>query len=865
MSSTSLLSRIPILLRHSSSGARRQVTSLAAPTLHPSLDRWHWQQVRYKRRDGNTDRERKPSKKQLKKYNRKIQTIQAKQDKHSAPGSKAGPRREFAQALKQSYLESGDDADQDLLDYDFNDALLDDLMGNTKDLSSQPTPEPVYLGDKHRKYFNHVADQMARYRRTMEQLKEGMSEEEAALIEATELPSDKDLSLVVRSYRDRRGTRRDPVGIVKALRHILQDLQVPISIFGEHTYTSLLSSCRTPAEGRRIFKMMKENKHPISSYSWSILVDLYAKVADFEGCASTMDEMVEVGGVAPTLPAFTSLLSACYKVCNDGRIPHSIRARAGEMAWNKWQEMRVVGINPDVMAYGAILRVCAARGHAERAINLLEEMQQMEVKPTTLCFSSALRAVARSHAIAVRFERGSSERHRRREFLTQHHGNMARSLVVMAENAEVEQDDGFVAALILCAASAGDMATAKAIYVASEIRRLDQLRTIGSDEHLARLRGDESPQLISEEQQQLLSSTGTLSSNTSIDLPDEENMPLVKLKGEGEMRSFETREYGNDTRTLSGILHACALAVDKRGMGLMWQGRENKGYLCDNSLRLLTARRVPQYISNSIPGEGTTDNLTWEGEYADVDRKHKLGKRSKFKGVWEDENSAATLDELDESYLKMFVDKDGKLRPEFQKMTPDDVWKLKYGSEEDGDDLLRLSGGEQGTFEYDEKNVKTTGNLYFDTDLMRCVTASVAPTAPTVSKSKHEKYDDVILAVKDELRDAPDDYAGTSKEELFFDDTEMRWKTRTKVKTPDVLGKTRPECGILSLDDIDQVSCTSELHNSLPGHLHVTTKHVNDDYSCCFPGSTPGYIETANFQSALLNLYAVFGCFLDNI
>jgi pentatricopeptide repeat protein len=519
--------------------------------------------------------------------------------------------------------------------------------------------------------------------------------------------------------------------------------------------------------------------------------------------------------------------------------------------------MRVVGINPDVMAYGAILRVCAARGHAERAINLLEEMQQMEVKPTTLCFSSALRAVARSHAIAVRFERGSSERHRRREFLTQHHGNMARSLVVMAENAEVEQDDGFVAALILCAASAGDMGTAKAIYVASEIRRLDQLRTIGSDEHLARLRGERAPELINDEQR-LLSSNGTFSNNASIAISAERNMSLAKPKAEGEMRSFEAREYGNDTRTLSGILHACALAVDKKGLGLMWQGRENKGYLCDNSLRLLTARRVPQYTSNSIPGEGTTDNLTWEGEYADVDRKHKLGKRSKFKGVWEDENSAATLDELDESYLKMFVDKEGKLRPEFQKMTPDDLWKLKYGSEEDNDDRLRLPVDEQDKTEHKEKNVQTTSNLYFDTKLMRWVTASVEMTVSETRKDNH-------VAVKDDLRVAPDNSAETLEEELFFDDTEMRWKTRTKIKTSDLVEKTRFESQILSLDDNDQVSRRTELLNSLPGHLHVTKKHVNDDCLCCFPGSTLGYIETASFPNILRSLYAMFGCFLDNL
>lgn len=60
----------------------------------------------------------------------------------------------------------------------------------------------------------------------------------------------------------------------------------------------------------------------------------------------------------------------------------------------------------EVMAYGAILRLCAVRGQPERAIGLLEDMERFEVKPTTLCFTAALRAVARSHETAIRYERG---------------------------------------------------------------------------------------------------------------------------------------------------------------------------------------------------------------------------------------------------------------------------------------------------------------------------------------------------------------------------------------------------------------------------------------------------------------------------
>ena len=101
-----------------------------------------------------------------------------------------------------------------------------------------------------------------------------------------------------------------------------------------------------------------------------------------------------------------------------------------------------------------IIRLCSARGQPERAINLLEEMHRFDVKPTTLCFSSALRAVARSHEIGTRFERGWSQKQLRRESFTAHHGKMAREIVIMAENAEVEFDDGFVSALMLCAAAA---------------------------------------------------------------------------------------------------------------------------------------------------------------------------------------------------------------------------------------------------------------------------------------------------------------------------------------------------------------------------------------------------------------------------
>ena len=70
-------------------------------------------------------------------------------------------------------------------------------------------------------------------------------------------------------------------------------------------------------------------------------------MGDFEGCGEVLKEMVSHGGHAPTQAAYTSLLAACYKIVNDGRNPHALRAKAGTFGWKFWQEMRIVGIEPD--------------------------------------------------------------------------------------------------------------------------------------------------------------------------------------------------------------------------------------------------------------------------------------------------------------------------------------------------------------------------------------------------------------------------------------------------------------------------------------------------------------------------------------
>jgi len=695
---------------------------------------------------------RPPTPKQRKAYRRKKRKDHFEQvGKHSPPGSKAKDRQQFATDMMDvAKLEASGKLlplDQDpSITYNYGHAMVEDLMGNSAHLSSTPTP-------KIKNYAKYYLPQLEKIQ-TQEQLE------------------DSEVSFLVRAYRDHlRQEEESPLSIAHVLQTLTNSWGISLSSVGEQTYTSIMTCAAHPAEARLILNKMKLNQLPLT-YAYSILVHLHARRGEYREAREILDELIATPHLGSSteqssfLPAYTSLIAACFKaITMDNTTPRSIKSDAATVAWEAWKEMRIVGIHPDVMAYGAIIRLFAARGQPERCINLIEEMSSLhKVLPTTLVFTSALHAVAKSHSIALRFEGGSHKKNKKRQHIAAHHGKMARQILIMAENAEVEQDDGFVSALISCAASAGDCATAKAIYLASDIRRKDHLRTIGSNVHLKTLQPPPGHEIndimvLSDNSASSLSLEHSNSSSSSLFDNNQKNMHMVAkgaYLGDDDDDGIPP-QVKDEGRKYRSLLLAFSQSIESKGIGDLWGGTQNKGFLCDRTQAAIVTRQVPEYRDNSIPGMTGTDvalgSMEWEDE---PDRIGKQLSLPKFAGLSQDLDAGSTMDDIDPELAAMFHEEE-----EEDKMTP--LALGQSGNYDDLNDERHLLGNSTPSFENTLSAKTTDTTIQSDLDgiyleeVTSVVNESGSLSALTVSENKDSFVDENIYSLTKRV-DEEDEY-----------------------------------------------------------------------------------------------------------
>jgi hypothetical protein len=144
----------------------------------------------------------------------------------------------------------------------------------------------------------------------------------------------------------------------------------------------------------------------------------------------------------------------------------------------------------------------------------------------------------------------------------------------------------------------------------------------------------------------------------------------------------------------------------------------------------------------------------------------------------------STLDELDETFSRYFVDEDGRRKAEFRHTTPRDIWNKRYGLQSGINEAYGAPRVESGTTKLQELPQpipEQVAPMHFNKDTMRWE----AGPAEVPERAQNVARDPPSMT-----HATPSSGSGGSNEELYFDDSTMRWKTRPMVPKVELVDQT---------------------------------------------------------------------------
>ena len=144
---------------------------------------------------------------------------------------------------------------------------------------------------------------------------------------------------------------------------------------GGSTSIASLKRARSSVEVTHLVQQLK----PSTAKEFTVCIGAYGRTRDWRSAVSLLDEMRRVG-VEPNLFSYSAAISACAKDAQ------------WERALSLLEEMPQRGIEPDVICFSAAITACEKGRQWERAVALLEEMRRRGVQPDVICFNSIISA-----------------------------------------------------------------------------------------------------------------------------------------------------------------------------------------------------------------------------------------------------------------------------------------------------------------------------------------------------------------------------------------------------------------------------------------------------------------------------------------
>jgi pentatricopeptide repeat protein len=205
-------------------------------------------------------------------------------------------------------------------------------------------------------------------------------------------------------------------------------------------YSTLIACCadaRQPDLAEKLFNEMRWAGLYIGEHAWSGIIHAHIRGGQLETAFLVLNHMSD-HEIEITLPVYTSLLTGIFHLARR----EECLSKANEL----WFGMRLAAVEPDLMAYTAMIRCCVRAREMERALNFVNEMRQQGIRPNVVTYNSLIRGASVTPLW-----------HPSQSLVTD-------EILDLMEQDEVSPNRGTFNALIHSCASVGDVINAKVYF-----------------------------------------------------------------------------------------------------------------------------------------------------------------------------------------------------------------------------------------------------------------------------------------------------------------------------------------------------------------------------------------------------------------
>ncbi|CAD8082355.1 unnamed protein product [Paramecium sonneborni] len=167
---------------------------------------------------------------------------------------------------------------------------------------------------------------------------------------------------------------------IEEIRQFMNELKIKPNLQTYMCFINAYGKQRNVEKAEACYEIAKK-QFGQSLHLYNTLINVYCKNLQSENAMTIFNDLKR-DGFEPDIPIYTTLINSFYRV------------KQWKKCWDLFDEARLESrLKPDENLIGLMIEICADTHEAEKAIQLYEQMNDMEFRDTTYIYNSIIKAL----------------------------------------------------------------------------------------------------------------------------------------------------------------------------------------------------------------------------------------------------------------------------------------------------------------------------------------------------------------------------------------------------------------------------------------------------------------------------------------